>query len=171
MDSGSLVTIAGTAFLTAVLALIPLRASRLHAVTDTSGADSKIEQPKAVAGGVEVTLTCLDKELCRQGKEPVFVLKAVNTNAGATSVAFDASMTDERMASRVSRTLSRPGTIWQTRQTLSLEPHQIKELQLKGTMLPENSSVSVNLRLQHKYESSGLSFSIREEPGGSVTGR
>jgi len=146
MDPRSLVTIAGTALVTAALVLIPFRASLVHAVAEAG--DSKISQPKVLANGVELTLTCLDTQSCQQGSEPIFTLKAVNTTNRPTSVRFDARMTTERPNSSMSRVVGRPMPFWQTQQTLSLGPNETQELQLKGLAAPSTGVVRVLLGIQ-----------------------
>jgi hypothetical protein len=117
------------------------------AANDDSGRSTRIENPKLVAGGVEMRLASRGNLTFKDGEEPVFELTAINTTDQAATVTVEASMTSTPKPPRLSRTPARPVALWQNPITISLGPRETKIFsESTQTTLPVDSRVDVYLR-------------------------
>jgi hypothetical protein len=152
MNAKSLVTIGGTALVTAALALTFLWPNPVDAGID--GLTTTVTIPKLTENGVELTLTA--GRSFGEGEQPEFELKGVNTTAGSKTIAVESymnavpglgtAMPDGSIRS-MSRMVPQPRELFRQQHILTLGPHESRKVTVSsGTALPAPSLVSVFLK-------------------------
>jgi hypothetical protein len=154
MKANDISMIATTACVTAVMALAVFHPGFLEAVGDSPG--EKIQIPKLVAGGAEITLTSRANRTYAEGEEPAFDLTARNAGNKPTTVTVEVSMLglarqpapDLRNPATLSRVPPMPRILWSERQTLRLNPKETKSMALL-TKTKLSAIRLVDVRLRH----------------------
>lgn len=152
MNAKSLVTIGGTALVTATLALTVLWPSPVDAGSD--GLTATVDSPRLIENGVEFTLTAA--RTFGEGDQPEFELKGVNTTAEARTIAVETYMDAVPGPGRImpdgafrpmSRMIPQPRELFRQQYTLTLGPRESRRVKVdSGIALTAPSMVSVFLR-------------------------
>jgi hypothetical protein len=151
MNAKSLVTIGGTALVTAALALAFLWPSPVDAGSD--GLTATVDSPKFIENGVEFTLTAA--RAFGEGEQPEFELRGVNTTAKSITIALESSMNAVPGPARImpdgtmrsmSRMQPQARELFRQQHTLTLAPHESRKVTItSATVLPAPSLVNVFL--------------------------
>jgi hypothetical protein len=132
---------------TATLTVVALWSVPLEAGKESEALTPKLEKPKLVAKGVEITLAHAGSGDAQAGDEPVFELAADNTTAEPAELTVQLVMTSMSPADAMSRVVRLPASLWECNQRLVLGPHEHKTLTLATrTKLPAKNIISVSLR-------------------------
>jgi hypothetical protein len=152
MNAKSLVTICGTALVTAALALAFLWPSPVDAGSD--GLTATVNSPKLIENGVALTLTAA--RAFGEGEQPEFELKGVNTTAESKTITVESYMNavpgpgtimPDGTIRSMSRMVPQSRELFRLHHTMTLAPHEsMKVMVTSGTPLPAPSLVSVFLK-------------------------
>jgi hypothetical protein len=147
MKTKDLLTVTTVAMGTAALTIATFWAGSIDAGGEPDQLSAKIDQPKLVSQGVEVTLAAAGGQTFKAGDEPSYELKAVNTTDKKKEITIHVVMTTSAPADRMSRLAVFPAPLWQCTQELALCPNETKVVTLTSDKkLPAGQVVSVSLR-------------------------
>ena len=160
MKTKDLMTITSIALGTAALTVIAFWSGPLEAGAEADALAAKIQKPKLLSHGIEMTLAALDGRTFKAGEEPSFVLTAVNPSAETAAVTVRIAMTASSPADMMSRVPRLPSALWHEQQTLMLKPHETKVLPLSvPKKLPANSMIAVSLQERDPLQTNALAGS------------
>ena len=152
MKKNDLINIGAVAMATATLTV----AAFLPATLEADGGNPlppKIEQPKLVVNGAQITLAAAKNAVFKAVDEPAFELTAVNTSNQPVKVEVQVAMSAVAAGGLGSRMPMMSKELWKDRCTLALKPHETKTVSLlTGTKAPTNSLVNVSMWPAHPTE-------------------
>jgi hypothetical protein len=142
--ANNILIVAGVAVATTLLALALFLPTNLSAV-DTPAPAAAIEQPTLTCDGVKLTVKS-SAAIYRAGEMAVLELTAVNTTGKPVTLTPALRMTSAARPSELSRAMPMPKQVWQTEQTLSLKPGEVRTVGLNPNVpLTGPSTVSVTV--------------------------
>ena len=132
---------------TALLTVMTFWSGPLEAGNEGTALGAKIEKPKLVTHGLELSLAAADGQTFRAGEEPTFTLTAINPTGEPATAAICVEMNASSPADMLSRVPRRAAALWQQYLTLSLKPNETRVVTVPANKkLPANSMVAVSLR-------------------------
>ena len=147
MKTKDLLTVTTVAMGTAALTITTFWAGSIDAGGEPGQLSPKIEHPKLVTQGVELSLAAAGGQTFKAGDEPTYELKAVNTTGKPADVAVRVAMTTSAPANPMSRVAIAPAPLWQSTQIVKLQPNETKVVKVASDKkLPAGQAVSVSLR-------------------------